>query len=137
MPDLFCGNCGNLAKSLYNCGHCHGPVFDLSTPQGVIDCRTYRSLRLERAQLVPQFYLGEFVATFVYVVVLALGTWVSDFANLAWWITFGLGIPVIYYYLRWTRSSPERVLDRRLESPTPFVAPGTPEPPRRLLGGSR
>ena len=133
MPDLFCGNCGNAAKSLNNCGHCNGPVFDLSTPQGVIDCRTYRSLRLERAQLVPRFYVWEFVTAFVWVLVMALGSWVSEFANLAAWASVGLGFPLIYCYFRWSRSSPERLLDARLERPDPFHDPRAPEP-RRVAG---
>jgi hypothetical protein len=130
MPDLFCGNCGNLAKSLNNCGHCNGPVFDLSTPHGVIDCRMYRSMRLQRAQLVPRFYVWEFVAAFIWVLVMALGSWVSEFANLAAWATVGLGFLLIYYYFRWSRSSPERRLDARLERPDPFHDPRAPEPPR-------
>jgi hypothetical protein len=130
MPDFFCGNCGNLAQSLNQCGHCHGPVFDLSTPQGVIDCRTYRSLRLERAQLLPRFYVWEFVAAFVWVVCMAIGSWVSECANLAVWITVGLGFPLVYGYFRASRSSPERRLDARIERPDPFHDPAAPEPPR-------
>jgi hypothetical protein len=132
MPEFFCGNCGNLAKSLNNCGHCNGPVFDLSTPQGAIDCRTYRSIRLELAQVVPRFWYAE-LAGLVSLVMVAFGSWVAEFSRLAWWATIGLSFVFIHCVLRWARSRPERRLDERIERPDPFHDPRAPEP-RRITG---
>ena len=61
MPTLFCGNCGYPATDPAGCSLCQGPVFDLSTPRGVIDCRTYRSLRSEQAEQVSTGYVSLFV----------------------------------------------------------------------------
>jgi len=136
MPDLYCGNCGNAAKSLANCGHCHGPVFDLGTAQGVIDCRTYRSLRSEGTERVSNEYvalaivLGSMAISLVltYAGREELGDFVWPVVGLVSSVSAGL----VYWYYRWTRGSKECLLDARLARPDPFHDPSAPEPRRRV-----
>jgi len=130
MPDLYCGNCGNLAKSLNNCGHCNGPVFDLGTPQGVIDCRTYRELRSEQSQQVTH---GNFTL-YGGLLALAISGLMLELLDLCTWCildaVFYVGMGVAWACYRRSRTSPERLLDARLEQPDPFHDPRAPEPSR-------
>jgi hypothetical protein len=137
MPDLYCGDCGYPARDLSGCALCQGPVFDLSTPQGVSDCRTYRDLRGEQTQKGTNAYVAVFawlaVMALSFVVLYASGNSLGDLGaceqSLALGVTF-LGSGAVWAYYRWTRLPKERVLDDRLERPDPCHAPRAPEPAR-------
>ncbi|MBI5479031.1 MAG: hypothetical protein HY906_09255 [Deltaproteobacteria bacterium] len=137
MATLICGNCGYPAVDPAGCGLCQGPVFDLSTAQGVLDCRTYRTLRGEQAQKGPMAYLG----LVIYLVVMAVSgvalyvadVSLGDMGVCEWCLILALvfvGSGLLTWYFRWTRLSKEQELDVRLWRPDPFHDPNAKEPPR-------
>jgi hypothetical protein len=129
MSAFFCGECGSPTTDPGRCPHCPGPVFDLSTPRGVIDCRTYRALSGEQTRRewggYAQLLIG-LPVMFALVGLLGITDGVWRIMVALTWVLLGAG----YAVYRWTRLPAERTLDARLGRPDPFHDPNAPEPPR-------